>query len=79
MAEPSILIAGASGDLGARIAGALLTRGAKVGALVRAELTDDRKNSLARKGLTVVPADLRPPWQMSRSHRAELGRDTAPP
>jgi nucleoside-diphosphate-sugar epimerase len=58
MARPTILIAGASGDLGARIGKALVARGVNVGALVRAELTDDQKEPLAREGLTILSADV---------------------
>ena len=58
MAQPTILIAGASGDLGGRIAKALIVRGATVGALVRTEATADHREPLAAAGLTIVPVDV---------------------
>lgn len=58
MAQPTILIAGAFGDLGARIAKALIVRGATVGALVRTEATADQREPLAATGLTIVSADV---------------------
>ncbi len=39
MAQPTILLAGAAGDLGARIAKALISRGAAVRALVRHDVS----------------------------------------
>jgi nucleoside-diphosphate-sugar epimerase len=57
---PTIAVAGATGDLGQRIVAALKVRGANVRALVRPDLTDDRRNRLEATGavlVTVSPSD----------------------
>jgi nucleoside-diphosphate-sugar epimerase len=58
MAQPTVLIAGASGDLGARIAKALVARGATVVALVRTEVTVEQRERLVGAGLTIVSANV---------------------
>ena len=57
MAQPIIVLAGASGDLGARIGRALAARGAAVRALVRADAASADRDRLAGLGATVAPAD----------------------
>ena len=57
MAQPTIVLAGAAGDLGARIAKALIARGAAVRALVRDEVSAADRNRLSALGLTATPAD----------------------
>lgn len=56
--EPFILLAGATGDLGSRIAQALRARGAAVHALLRPESSPDSRSRLEASGVTVVTADL---------------------
>ena len=58
MAQPNIVLAGAAGDLGARIAKALIARGAAVRALVRIEASADDKDRLTGMGAVVAPADV---------------------
>lgn len=58
MPDPFVLVAGATGDLGGRVAAALVARGARVHAVVRPESSPGRRDRLARDGVTVVTADL---------------------
>ncbi len=58
MAEPIILISGASGDLGHRIAKALVSRGVTVRALVRSDTSAAERNKLAAFGVTIALADV---------------------
>ena len=58
MAQPTIVLAGAAGDLGTRIAKALVERGASVRALVRNDASAADRNRLSALGLTVAPADI---------------------
>ena len=58
MAEPTIVLAGAAGDLGARIAKALIARGAAVRALVRNEASAGERDRLTAMGAAVAPADV---------------------
>lgn len=57
MPQPIIALAGASGDLGARIARALLARGATVRALVRLGVATAERARLETAGLTLAEAD----------------------
>ena len=57
MAQPIIVLAGAGGDLGTRIAKALVGRGTAVRALVRADAAPADRDRLAGLGVTVAPAD----------------------
>jgi uncharacterized protein YbjT (DUF2867 family) len=52
-----IALAGGSGDLGGRIAEALVARGATVRALVRPDASSDKRNRLIAHGAGVVVAD----------------------
>lgn len=56
-ARPLIALAGASGDLGGRIARALVARGADTLALVRPELPGDERARLEAMGVRLAPAD----------------------
>ncbi len=58
VAQPIIVLAGAAGDLGARIAKALVGRNAAVRALVRNDVPAADRNRLSALGLTVTPADI---------------------
>ena len=58
VAQPIIVLAGAAGDLGARIAKALVGRGTAVRALVRNDVSAADRNRLSALGLTVMPADI---------------------
>ncbi len=58
MTQPIIVLAGAAGDLGTRIAKALITRGAQVRALVRTNASEEDKKRLIALGLTLAPADV---------------------
>ena len=53
----TIMLAGASGDLGLRIAKALLARGARVRALTRHNSSDAERDKLAAFGVEVAQAD----------------------
>ena len=57
MAQPTILLAGAAGDLGARIAKALIARGAAVRALVRHDVSAADRDRLAGIGVAIAPVD----------------------
>ncbi|WP_428483738.1 NmrA family NAD(P)-binding protein [Rhodopila sp.] len=57
MVQPIIVLAGAAGDLGGRIAKALAARGAAVRALVRHEVSAADKDRLVGAGAVVTPAD----------------------
>ena len=56
--QPVIALAGASGDLGGRIAKALIGRGAAVRALVRDDASPADRDRLSALGLTVRPVDI---------------------
>jgi nucleoside-diphosphate-sugar epimerase len=58
MSQPTIVLSGAAGDLGTRIAKALITRGAKVRALVRTDVSEQDKERLTALGLTPAPANV---------------------
>lgn len=58
MSDAFILLAGATGDLGGRIAEALVARGADVHALVRAQSSATNRARLETLGVTVVTANL---------------------
>ncbi len=55
--SPTIVVAGATGDLGSRIARALLARGASVRALVRHDADAAKRELLTAQGLDVAVAD----------------------
>ena len=55
--QPIVALAGAGGDLGGRIARALVARGATVRALVRPGLDDAEHARIEAPGVTPVPAD----------------------
>lgn len=55
--RPIIALAGAGGDLGARIAKALMARGVIVMALVRRDVADQERSRIAALGATLVAAD----------------------
>jgi hypothetical protein len=54
---PTIILAGATGDLGGRMAWALLQRGVQVRAIVRPGSADAKINALRERGCTIVEAD----------------------
>jgi uncharacterized protein YbjT (DUF2867 family) len=58
MLEPTILLSGASGDLGYRIAKALVSHGAHVRALVRSDAASDDLRKLAAAGVSTVVANV---------------------
>jgi len=58
MSDSTIVVAGATGNLGGRIARALLDRGADVRALVRHSTAPDRVERLQRRGVTIASVDL---------------------
>ena len=57
MSQPTIVLAGATGDLGARIARALVARGASVRALVRDGMPTDTRDRISVTGATPTPVD----------------------
>jgi nucleoside-diphosphate-sugar epimerase len=58
MNDPTIVVAGATGNLGGRIARALLERGASVKALVRHGTARDKLERLKAPGVTIASVDL---------------------
>src|SRR5712691_566293 len=54
----TIAVAGATGNLGGRIVGALLKRGANVCALLRASTETDRLKLLERDGVQIAKVDM---------------------
>jgi nucleoside-diphosphate-sugar epimerase len=58
MQSATIVVAGATGNLGGRIARALLERGASVRALVRHETARDKLERLQKLGVTIASVDL---------------------
>jgi uncharacterized protein YbjT (DUF2867 family) len=58
MSDSTIVVAGATGDLGGRIAEALLERGASVRALVRHSTAQDRIERLQGLGVEIASVDL---------------------
>ncbi|PKH39618.1 NmrA-like family protein [Nocardioides alpinus] len=59
MSPTTIVVAGATGDLGGRIATALLARGASVRALLRPDADGAARDRLTAQGVDVVAADAR--------------------
>jgi nucleoside-diphosphate-sugar epimerase len=57
MSDPTIVVAGATGNLGGRIVKALLERGASVRALVRPGVARDKLERLQRLGVTIANVD----------------------
>ena len=57
MTQPTIALAGAVGDLGTRIARALIDRGAAVRALVRPDVSAEERSRLEALGLELAEAD----------------------
>ena len=57
MTQPTIVLAGPTGDLGSRIATALLARGAHLRALLRPDASAADRDRLSSLGATVVSAD----------------------
>ncbi len=57
MTPPTFALAGAAGDLGFRIARALVSRGAEVRALIRPDTAAEDRTHLKSLGLTLTPAD----------------------
>ncbi|GGG23152.1 NmrA family NAD(P)-binding protein [Pontibacter amylolyticus] len=55
--KPTIVLAGATGDLGSRIARVLLTRGAQVRALVRKDSDGGKVDALRQQGATIYEVD----------------------
>ncbi len=70
---PTVVVAGAGGDLGARITRALTARGASVRALVRPDATAADRDRIAALGATVVPAD---PMDVDAIAAAVAGADS---
>jgi uncharacterized protein YbjT (DUF2867 family) len=67
--SPVIVLAGAGGDLGDRIARALVSRGAAVHALVRAGTSDTKLNALSVLGALAMTVDYGDPSSLERACR----------
>jgi nucleoside-diphosphate-sugar epimerase len=65
MNGPTIVVAGATGNLGGRIARALLERGASVRALVRHSTARDKLERLEQLGVTIATAELSSVFQLT--------------
>ena len=63
----TIVIAGAGGDLGDRIAKALVARGADVRALTRPDATAAKRSALAALGVGSIPVDYDDPASLARA------------
>ena len=59
MNDATVVVAGATGNLGGHIARALRERGVSVRALVRRGTTDDKLERLRNRGVTIVSVDFR--------------------
>ena len=59
MSAPTIILAGASGDLGGRIAKALVARGADLRALMRADASAPDKQRVVALGAQIVEANMK--------------------
>src|SRR4030042_6827062 len=57
MAKKCVVLAGGTGDLGQRIARALLSKGAEVRILTRSISSSDKRGSLIESGVTMVQVD----------------------
>ncbi|MBC7799253.1 MAG: NmrA family NAD(P)-binding protein [Gemmatimonadaceae bacterium] len=67
VSQPIIVLAGAAGDLGSRIAKALIARGAAVRALVRPDASTDGRDRLTALGMSVTPADIADAGSLARA------------
>lgn len=70
MSAPSsrpVVLAGATGDLGGRVAAALAAKGASVRALVRADGDPAKREALERLGVEPVPVDFDDPGSLARA------------
>ena len=67
MNDPTIVVAGATGNLGGRIARALLATGASVRALIRPGAARDKLDRLQRLGVTVASVDFSTASQVARA------------
>ena len=65
--RPTIVLAGATGNLGGRIARSLLDRGARVRAIVRHDGAPDAIAALGRAGAEIVRADYAVPASLARA------------
>jgi len=65
MNDPTIVVAGATGNLGGRIVKALLERGARVRALVRHGTARDKVEQLEQLGVTIARVDLSDVFQVT--------------
>jgi uncharacterized protein YbjT (DUF2867 family) len=65
--SPVIVLAGAGGDLGGRIARALVSRGATVRALVRVDTSEAKQAAISALGVTVVMVDYEDPLLLQRA------------
>src|SRR5690242_12283648 len=67
MTDSLIVLAGATGDLGYRIATALLERGAKVRAMARRSTASGKLEQLQRRGVEIVKVDTGSVAEVSRA------------
>jgi nucleoside-diphosphate-sugar epimerase len=63
--KPTIAVAGATGNLGGRIAAALLARGANVRAIVRATTASDKIAKLEQRGVVIARVDMAKPSELA--------------
>ena len=67
MNDPTIVVAGATGSLGGRIAKALLERGAGVRVLVRPGAARDKLERLQGLGVTIINVDFSRASQLAQA------------
>ncbi|MCX2739480.1 NmrA family NAD(P)-binding protein [Pontibacter anaerobius] len=65
--QATIVLAGATGDLGGRIARSLLDKGATVRVLVRSQSDNEKVNALREAGATVVEVDFHNAAELTRA------------
>ena len=65
--QATIILAGATGDLGGRIARSLLKRGVNVRAIVRPGSAGDNVNTLQAQGASIVEADFKSVYELSKA------------
>ena len=67
MTRPTVVLSGATGDLGARIAKALIARGVAVRALVREDADAAARGRLSALGMTAKPVDVADAGSVARA------------
>jgi uncharacterized protein YbjT (DUF2867 family) len=67
--KKTIVVVGATGNLGGKIVNALVARGADVRAMVRLETDKAKRDALAQKGVSVIAVDMQSSAEMAKHCR----------